>query len=234
MAQTAMAAAFTKAGHKTPEERLEEIARDAWAKWSMVDGGSARRDYVKGQLVAEHGDVLWELLQQYRPGVLAEAVGMLLARTADMIAAAAPERQRQNAGKPAGGGQEVRDTQSMCAPATSSGGKPVSGRGRVAVDTHSRNAPAAPPASHAATIAAKTAVMRRLSQLDLVIVNGQPLAKVRVDEARGWAMKHGATSRFILSVTANMPDHWVVGDHVPPDLADELYARAEAEYAAAA
>lgn len=85
---------------------------------------------------------------------------------------------------------------------------------------------------HEAAMRATIATSIEMCKLHTEIINGQPVGKVRVDEARAWASKHGVRARWITLLTANMPDHWVIGEHVPPALADELYARAEAEHAA--
>lgn len=228
MSKTAMAVAFSEAGYRTPEAQLDAIAHEAWRKWSAKEMGGARRGHV---LNALRGERTFALIERFRPAVLAELVGELLTLAHDEIAAQQPQRKAAPA---AGGGQLARDTHGHSAPATPSGAEPDRDRGHVGRDTHVSPAPVAPPANHAATVEAKAAVMRRMSQLDLIIVNAQPLRVLRVGEARGWAAKRGIEARFIGYLTMNMPDHWVIGDHVTGDEADAIYAKAEADYAAAA
>lgn len=88
------------------------------------------------------------------------------------------------------------------------------------------------PAAPTTRQAAIAAVAARISSLDRVTIDGMPLRKMSVRDAREWAAINGRKSRFIDLVTSNMPGNWIIGDHCPDDLADELWQRAEVEHAA--
>jgi hypothetical protein len=263
MKQTVMAEAFRDAGYQTADERLDAIAREAWAKWSSHDAGGARRDYVMARLRA---DLTWALIERWQPAMLTQAVGWLLNRARDEIAAEQPQR---NAGKPAGGGRVQSETHPMVAPANPSGATPDGDRGRGGSETQSilasvapsdagatrrsepagvslepaRKVPAAPTYDrHAATVAAKAEVARRLSRLDTVTIDGKPIGDCIASEVRAWAETRqrdarsaGRDASFARSLAANLPGNAVIREWwTKPGEVDELYERAEADYAAAA
>ncbi len=74
-------------------------------------------------------------------------------------------------------------------------------------------------------------VARRLSPLDRVTCDGKPLRTMCVRDAREWAAVNGRRARFVDLVTSNMPGNWIIGEHCPDDLADELWQRTEREHA---
>lgn len=247
MAQTAIADALERAGWSDP---LDKIALEAWRKWSGENGRGARRDHVRTNLTPA---LTLALLERYRPQVVRQMVAESIAALLNDA-----ETEIRDAAKAAGGGRDVVDAQGDAAPAKPPGDKPADDRGHSAAETQGLSAPVVTPFrdagasrrggearsgaepthcapsadKHAATIAAKLGVAARLSKLDTESINGQPVKLIRVGEARAWAAKHKLRARWIELLTANMPDEWVIGDHVPPDLADELYQRAEAEHAA--
>lgn len=50
---TALAQALREAGVVPADERLMQIAIEAWGKWPKADAGGARRDFVTGKLTGE-------------------------------------------------------------------------------------------------------------------------------------------------------------------------------------
>lgn len=162
MPDTALAGAFVRAGisRDDPWERLLDIAKQAWTKWSTADAGGARRDYVTSHLVYE---MTWALVSKLNPSGRVQLIGQLLNEAKRQIE---DERPIRDAGhKPAGGGQLPLDAHRSVAPAN-----PFRDAGHPAGDGHNdRDSPVAP---------AVTASFRD---------HAKPQAERGSESASGWA-----------------------------------------------
>lgn len=141
---TALAQALREAGIVPPDERLMQIAIEAWGKWPRADAGGARRDFVTGKLT---GEMTWSMIYGFQPAILTQAVGWLLNRAKEAIEDQRPER---DAGKPAGAGHIVLGTQDEVARANPPGVKPADQKAIAPVVTPFTNADASrlrPPAT---------------------------------------------------------------------------------------
>lgn len=216
MSETALAAAFERAGYKPPADLLMQYAIDAWARYPGPNMGGARRGLVIERL---KGDMTFALLSKFMPKAVPEAIGMLLNEAELAIEEQRPAKTR-DAGKPAGRGQAGNATHHSAAPANPSGVKPADDRGHSGVSTHRSAAPVVtpsrdageirrseaaisktntntspPPASNLKALADKQAARAaqrlqaevRLSRLDTVLIDGRPIGDCTVAEVRTWA-----------------------------------------------
>jgi hypothetical protein len=232
--------------------RLERLAFEAWQKWSSPSAGTARRDYVAAGLKLE---MTWTLIERFQPQTLTLAVGWLLNREKDRIAAEGKRNQNTSV-KLVGGGHNRDDARGLIAPATPSrdAGRPQAGqRSEPATGQSAPNvrAPAAPPsttdAKQAKILADKqqaravvtAQVEIRLSRLDAVLVFAKKIGQCTVAEVREWitirereVRDAGRDVQFARNLIANLPSNavirewWKSGDEV-----DAIYAKAEADHA---
>lgn len=249
----AIALALKQAGFQTPEDRLTQLAVEAWAKYPGANAGSLRRSHVMNAL---SGEMTWALLSVWgEKSALGLAVGHMLNKL---------EPKKTSAG----GGQSRIDTQCLRAPDTPSrdDAKPEAERrsepARKAA-TPTNDQPAAPlPFGQLidgtgqsqkraemlksladkqfarTTQTVKTAI--RLSKLDTVMVGNKPIGDCTVFEVKRWAESrladHRAAARdarFAMILVANLEGNKVIRDHwKDPNEVDAQYARAEAGYAA--
>lgn len=245
-----IARAFLAAGYKSPDEKLMEIAVDAWGKWPGSDGGGARRDFVRGRLV---GEMSWALFAAWQPDAHVQAIGLLLNRAKLAIEDARPTRPARDTGPSSvgGGGQHEVDTQLPRAPAST----PSTERAGPVVRSGSELArPTPAPSSialarstltamadrQAAATTARIATEIRLSRLDSVMVDGKPIGDCVVIEVRNWAARRGRESReagrdqrFAMHLVSGLPGNALIrAYHQDIDEVEKFYQSAEAEHAA--
>ena len=231
---TALAEAFIAAGWREPNDRLLQIALDAWGKCPGESMGGARRDFVVQRL---QGEMTFALLTAWQPQAIPQMVGWLLNQARDAI------RNERDAVQTAGRGHSSVETHIAAAPAPDAG---TSLRGERASEVAKPTA-SSPSASittladkQAARAARSVEVARKLTRLDTVLVYGKPIGDCTVAEVKSWATQRqteareaARDARFALALIANLPagatirDYWRDGAEV-----DTIYDRAEAEHAA--
>jgi len=237
---TALAEAFKSAGWQKPNDRLLDIALEAWGKWPGASMGGARRDFVAQRI---SGEMTYALIIGWNANLMPQAVGWLLSQARDAI-----ENER-DAVKAAGGGHGCCDTQVTGAPAVPQDATPQAERqsGRATVEAIPKVA--APSRSNLTALADKqaarartsAAVQVKLTRLDTVMVDGKPIGDCTVAEVRAWAARRDADKRaagrdaqFALNLVANLQGDVVIRQHWAPMLndVDQMYDRAEADHAA--
>lgn len=239
---TALAEALDKAGYQSPEQRLRDIAVEAWTKWSRKEAGEARRQFVANKLRHE---LTWTLIELWQPQALIMAVGRLLNSVEKEIAAQRPQEIGGHQCNESHGGYASSDDRSHAhddpqestSPAVPLNQGPLrcDAQPRSALGGELANIPApSTKDSYAEATESRISYASRLSKLDQFNVNGQKLRYARVSEIRESANSLGVRSIFYKHLTANMADHWILGDYVNDEMAEQMYERAEAEYASAA
>jgi len=256
--ETVMASALKAAGFVASNDRLRDIAIQAWAKFPKADQSPDRIAYVREKLA---GEMTWHMMEQFSPFALRDAINALMRDTAELIAA---QRDRNRTGRkadPTGGGQAAVNPHLRGAPATpippaQAGGRsepassvasskdltpaaPNSPGDIVPVRAHVRGKAGAPLSlkemadRQQAAVAAKIATVARMSALDWVVINGQKVGDLTPAEASIWADKHAVLTRFVRVLISGLPADRPIRNFVTPDEADAMYASAErAEQAA--
>lgn len=258
--ETAMGEAFKKANYKDP---ISKLAFEAWRACSTPgpDGDQKRYSFVLSVLSK---DLTCALIQRWNPSVLKDAVAWILKEERSFIEKQQPKKKRDTGPAPVGGGQRFSDTHADLAPVTPSrddAWPKAERRSEPAIVTAAPNTapPAAPssPAMRAAALdksaelkrladkqvartLANIETQKRLSKLDIVLVNGKPIGDCAVIEVRNWIRQRDVDRRmaardvmFASNLILNLPGNAIVRDQWKDlDEVDRLYEKAEMENAA--
>lgn len=199
LSETAMRSAFQRAGVLTPSQKLDQLAREAWERHPAAQGAGARRKVVREALM---GDLTWALIEQWKPSALAIAVGWLLEQAEEQI--------RQ-------------DAEAKASKATR--------KNRARLQLVETAQPESPKAARLAREEKRAAVLTRasvkLSMLDKVLVNGQPIGDLTPEEALSWASSRERDIRFVMMLTGGLPPGRPIRESWHGDEADKLYEMAE-------
>jgi len=237
---TALAEAFKSAGWQKPNDRLLDIALEAWGKWPGASMGGARRDFVAQRI---SGEMTYALIIGWNANLMPQAVGWLLNQARDAI-----ENER-DAAKAAGRSQSAFGAHQRNAPTQTNDATPQAERqsegaklaAKPNAPTPSRSNLTALADKQAARARTSAAVQVKLTRLDTVMVDGKPIGDCTVAEVRAWAARREADKRaagrdaqFALNLVANLQGDVVIRQHWAPMLndVDQMYDRAEADHAA--
>lgn len=233
--QTAMSAAFTKAGFKpieTPADALRRMMRAA-----ITAGGGkadASRDHFIAALVkAEDPALLWELFAAVRQQVISalftETIVEMRAERALPNAGEANEQSPHGHSSRASPATQTEDAatgalpQGQPSPTASSVSNAAAGATYQVPEGHGTFAPAAAPQRPSRLRYESTEKIARLSILRTFRINGQPLAEVTGAEARAWLKTQQRDGRFVALVAYQVPDEIKIGAIVPEDEADKMF-----------
>lgn len=233
---TTIGLALAAAGYQDSAARLMALAIEAWAAHSTSAGVGARVSRVRDALRSE---LSWQLVEEFQPRVLTEAIEALLRKAAEQIAVQRDTRRGDVRVAPDGRGHTAGETQRNTAPTITNPEKPPgaapdggSGPSHHYPETQVIGARPAPALSQmadrqAAAMAAKVETIKRMSKLDTFIVNGQKIGDLTPKEAVAWASSRERDARFVRMLTANLPSDRPIRDFVSAVDADDLYARAQ-------
>lgn len=220
--QTTMEAAFAVAGYTAPDVRLRMYMRDALKGSRGFDDAVARtlRD-LEGD--AEADRVMWSDAER------SMRVRMLLSPLLREMRAEG-ESVFGNADKTeaTGEGQRASGHHTTGARPSASDAKPA-GKGHSGRDLHSSAAspPAPKPKAAPVTQARKAALLEASAIksrciLDTMVVNGQPLRKVSVEEALGWTVKRQRDCAIIQALCRGKAPTSIIGEVVSDDEAETI------------
>jgi hypothetical protein len=198
-----LARELRRAGVLTHPERLAKLAEQAWRDFPGERDEGKRRKVVSDRLrVAE----LWTLIETWRPDILGQAVGWLLAEhMPESYREAIQERQR-----------EVRGTIEIIPPAERKVVRIQEQRMRRAEQL-------------------ERTFIKTLSKLDTVLVYGRPIGDCTVADVKVWADQREAEGReairdvrFARSLIANLAGNERIRDWwKQPEEVDQIYALSE-------
>ena len=252
-AETALGAAFTRAGYVTVEQQLAQIARDVVAmppeQWAQPSRGPDTSNHMRRLMtmaraalsetrgwdaakdefykrVRGDADLLWELFAPYR----SQAAQMALSQASRELREAQAVSSRP-------GGHASSDNPKGSAPRPNqpSGDRAFaawkprneSAGGHIDSDDRKTAAPRAPSAADTrAAMGARSEVVR-LSLLDTFKVNGQAIGDLTSAEAIKWAGSRERDARFVRLLTANLPLSEPIRKYRTGDDAAAIYAQAE-------
>lgn len=206
-AQTAMSAAFAKAGYDDPHAQLAAIADAALAAHPRTLD-AARAEVLRQ--VSGDAALLWVMFERWH-GPAADTL---------LQAAAARKRAQSEANR-------HEHTNSSAPP---SSGANVQANTISDQPQRAGSLTAAAP-SLAAREEARGAVARILSRLDMLRINGRPIGDCTPEEAMAWRAVRVKETRFIWMLCSGLPPHLPIRDFIRPQEADEMWSRAERESA---
>lgn len=210
---TAMAAALTKAGVLSAEDRLMQLAIEAWTRSPGAGADIKRREYMNDKL---RGEMAYSLFAQYDKALLGVAIAWILTKAEQAIVAQRP-------GRPVA---KFSDH------AAKRGSEPTRRTPTPSRQTSAASNLTALADKQAARAAASVATAVRLSRLDTFVINGQKIGDLTTAEANAWAGSRERDARFVRLLTANLPPDRPIREFRSGEDADELYRRSETEHAA--
>lgn len=199
LSETAMRSAFQRAGVLTPSQKLDQLAREAWERYPGASEQAARRRVIREALM---GQEAWALIEEWKPSLLATAIGWRLDQAEEQI--------RQ-------------DAEAKASKATR--------KNRARLQLVETAQPESPKAARLAREEKRAAVLTRtsvkLSKLDTVLVNGQPIGDLTPEEALDWAASRERDIRFVMMLTGGLPPGRPIRESWHGDEADKIYEMAE-------
>ena len=240
---TALKEALREAGFEYPHEKLRRFAVEAWAAYRSAASSEPRRKYVTEAL---RHDPTYVLVNMVNPNMMPQAIGFLLNRTAQEIAAEAAKNTKPSL---VGGGQILADTQDKSAPTKQSPDHDAATQSEGEQASCGSIPMLAPPAyptlsdladKQAARAKDAIATMARLTRLDTFKINGVPIGSCTAGQVRAWAASRKRDSqlalrdeRIAMALSSNIPSGDIIRDYWKDEAEiDKVFARAEAEYAA--
>jgi hypothetical protein len=206
MKDTATSLAFAKAGIRSPRERLEQIADEAFAEHPRTL--DAARALVL-RAVMNDAALLWVMFERWH------------GPAADMLIQQAAARKREKS-------EAIHGAKSTHVPPPHFGALRET---NAQMPTPQRASSQSTGPSLAAREAARMSVARVISKLDTFKINGKPIGDCTPEEAMGWRATKVREARFIYLMCSGLPPGRPIRDFIRPQESEEFYSRAMTETA---
>jgi len=201
--------ALSEAGVRTAAQKLDKVCRDAWIHRPGVNMGGARRKWVRDCI---SGELTYALIEEWKPHLLAGAIGWALEQAEERLRAeAAAEQAAMPKGK-----RKTAVVLPWSAPPTDKA------KEAAAQQVRERRV------DRITAVLQKTAV--KLSKLDTFLVNGSPIGDLTPEEALGWAESRERDARFVRLLTQGLPPGRPIRDSYRGAEVDQMYEMVEHEH----